>query len=132
MMGFCVNLFTVDASFEMGPRWIFLTDGPFVTISRERVLIFDKNTCAWFAMPERGTEGQREREREREKEREKEEITSSRKNSLGKNFETFLEILSLFPYEMFSWTKFVFPAKKLSLPKRFPKKHIFWRHVKNF
>ena len=53
-------------------------------------------------MPERGTEGQREREREREKKREKEEITSSRKNSLEKNFETFLEILSLFPYEMFS------------------------------
>ena len=70
MMGFCVNLFTVDASFEMGPRWIFLTDGPFVTISRERVLIFDKNTCAWFAMPERRTEGQRERERKRESERE--------------------------------------------------------------
>ena len=46
MMGFCVNLFTVDASFEMGPRWIFLTDGPFVIISRELGLIFDKNTCA--------------------------------------------------------------------------------------
>ena len=27
MMGFCVNLLNVDASFEMGPRWIFLTDG---------------------------------------------------------------------------------------------------------
>ena len=26
-MGFCVNLFIVDASFEMGPRWIFLADG---------------------------------------------------------------------------------------------------------
>ena len=46
MMGFYVNLFTVDASFEMGPRWIFLTDGPFVIISRELGLNFDKNTCA--------------------------------------------------------------------------------------
>ena len=46
MMGFYVNLFTVDASFEMGPRWIFLTYGPFVIISREPGLIFDKNTCA--------------------------------------------------------------------------------------
>ena len=46
MMGFYVNLFTVDANFEMGPRWIFLNDGPFVIISRELGLIFDKNTCA--------------------------------------------------------------------------------------
>ena len=69
MMGFCVNLFIADASFEMGPRWIFFTDGPFVTISREPILIFDKNICAWFAMPERGREGQRERKRERERER---------------------------------------------------------------
>ena len=53
MMGFCVNLFTVDASFEIGPRWIFLTYGPFVIISRELVLIFDKNTCYWFAVAER-------------------------------------------------------------------------------
>ena len=46
MMGFCVNLLNVDASFEMGPRWIFLTDGPFVIISPELGLIFDKNTRA--------------------------------------------------------------------------------------
>ena len=59
MMGFYVNLFTVDASFEMGPTWIFFTDGPFVITSHELGLIFDKNTCAWFAMVER------ERERER-------------------------------------------------------------------
>ena len=69
-MGFCVNLLNVDASFEMGPRWIFLTDGPFV-------------------------------------------------------------IISLFHYEMFSWTKLFIPAKKLSLPKRLPNRQVFWRHVKN-
>ena len=46
MMGFYVNLFTMDASFEMGPRWIFLTDGPFVIISPELGLIFDKNSRA--------------------------------------------------------------------------------------
>ena len=46
MMGFYVNLFTVDASFEMGPTWIFFTDGPFVITSHELGLIFDKNTCA--------------------------------------------------------------------------------------
>ena len=40
-----VNLFTVDANFEMGPRWIFFTDGQFLTISR-------KIACARFAMAE--------------------------------------------------------------------------------
>ena len=25
----------MDANFEMGPRWIFFTDGPFLTISHE-------------------------------------------------------------------------------------------------
>ena len=69
MMGFCVNLFTVDSSFEMGSRWIFLTDGPFVTISCELVLIFDKNTCARFAMAERKRERERKREGQRDRER---------------------------------------------------------------
>ena len=85
MMGFYVNLFTVDASFEMGPRWIFLNDGPFVIISRELGLIFDKNTCAWFAMAERqrereterDIEWQRETERDRETERERERETET-------------------------------------------------------
>ena len=42
-----------------------------------------------------------ERGREREREREREENTSSRKTSTGKVW-NFFEILSLFPYEMFS------------------------------
>ena len=40
-----VNLFTVDANFEMGPRCICFTDGQFLTISREI-------TYARFAMAE--------------------------------------------------------------------------------
>ena len=40
-----VNLFTVDVNFEMGTRWIFFTDGQFLTISR-------KITYARFAMAE--------------------------------------------------------------------------------
>ena len=74
MMGFYVNLFTVDASFEMGPRWIFLNDGPIVIISHELGLIFDKNTCAWFAMAERQREREtgRDREWQRETERDRE------------------------------------------------------------
>ena len=35
----------MDANFEMGPRWIFFTDGQFLTISR-------KITYARFAMAE--------------------------------------------------------------------------------
>ena len=61
-----------------------------------------------------------ERETERQREGEREEITSSRKNLLGKNFEFFFEIMSLFPCEMFSWISFFIPVKKLSLPKRLP------------
>ena len=57
MMGFCVNLITVDANFEMGLWWIFFTDGQFLTVSRELVFIFDKITYAWFAMAEK--EGER-------------------------------------------------------------------------
>ena len=43
----------MDANFEMGPRWIFFTDGQFLTILR-------KITCARFAMAE--IERGRERE----------------------------------------------------------------------
>ena len=77
MMGFYVNLFTVDASFEMGPRWIFLNDGPFVIISRELGLIFDKNACAWFAMAERQRERDRERQRVTERDRETQRETET-------------------------------------------------------
>ena len=58
-MGFCVNFFIVGANFEIDPRWIFFTDGQFLTISRELVLIFDKITYASFAMVEREGEGKR-------------------------------------------------------------------------
>ena len=43
----------MDANFEMGPRWIFFTDGEFLTISRNI-------TYARFAMAE--IERRRERE----------------------------------------------------------------------
>ena len=45
-MGFCVNLFTAGANFEIDTRWIFFTDGQFLTISRELVFFFDKITYA--------------------------------------------------------------------------------------
>ena len=54
-----LNLFTVDANFEMDLRWIFFTDGQFLTISH-------RITYARFAMAD--IEG------------EKEEITSSGKS----------------------------------------------------
>ena len=102
-MGFCVNLFTVDASFEMGPRGIFLTDGSFVIISRELVSFFDRNTCAWFAMAERERKRERERERERARAREtgRGEITSSMKNSLGNSFKFFLKFCHCFSMKCF-------------------------------
>ena len=57
-------------------------------------------------MAERERESDREkkrnREREREKEREREEITSSRGKLRQGKVSRFFEILSLFPYEMFS------------------------------
>ena len=56
----------------MGSRWIFLIDGPYVTISCEHVLIFDKNTCAWFAVAERKRDRDRDRERKRKGQRERE------------------------------------------------------------
>ena len=52
MMGFYVNLFTVDASFEMGPRWIF-----HVNLERER---------------ERERQRQRQRQRQRDRQRHRE------------------------------------------------------------
>ena len=35
-----MNLFNVDANFYMGPRWIFIIDGQFLTILRELISIF--------------------------------------------------------------------------------------------
>ena len=129
MMDFCVNLFTVDANFEMGPRWIFFYWWSifywWLLISRELVFIFHKITYAWFAMAER----RRERVCEREKEREREEIISLKKTSSGKIFKVFFKISSLFPYEMFSWPKLFIPDEKISLPKILSNKHDFRRHI---
>ena len=66
-MGFCVNLFTVDANFEMGPKWIFFTDGQFffhanLFSSFTRLLMLD---LQWQRDGERVCERQKERERER-------------------------------------------------------------------
>ena len=44
MMDFYVSSFTLDANFEMGPRWSFSTDGQFLIVSRELVFIFVKIT----------------------------------------------------------------------------------------
>ena len=96
-MGFCVNLFTVDANFEMGPKWIFFTDGQFffhanLFSSFTRLLMLD---LQWQR------DGERECVRDR-KEREREEITLLMKTSSGKILKVFFKISSLFPYEMFS------------------------------
>ena len=72
----------MDANFEMGPRWIFFTDGQFLTISR-------KITYARFAMAEI------ERGRERGN-------YLARKKFLREKLGVFFWLLSLFPYEMFS------------------------------
>ena len=74
----------------------FLIDGQFVTISQELVLIFDKNTYAWFAMAEGAVE------KEREREREKEDITPSSKTSTEKSFEIFLRFCHFFVMKYFS------------------------------
>ena len=74
----------------------FLIDGQFVTISQELVLIFDKNTYAWFAMAEGAVEKERERERERERGHYPIEQNFDREK-----FRDFFEILSLFRYEIF-------------------------------
>ena len=57
-----------------------------------------------MAERERAIERKREteRERERKREREREEITSSRGKLRQGKVSRFFEILSLFPYEMFS------------------------------
>ena len=55
-----------------------------------------------MAERERAIERKRETEREREREREREEITSSRGKLRQGKVSRFFEILSLFPYEMFS------------------------------
>ena len=69
MMGFCVNLFTVDANFEMGPKWIFFTDGQFffhanLFSSFTRLLMLD---LQWQRDGERECVRDRKRERERER-----------------------------------------------------------------
>ena len=65
MMGFYVNLFTVDASFEMGPRWIF-----HVNLERERQRERDRDRET-----ERETERQRQRQRDRQRHRERQRET---------------------------------------------------------
>ena len=71
----------MDANFEMGPRWIFFTDGQFLTISREI-------NYTRFAMVEKERGGNRK-------------LPHQRKTSQGKVKRLF-EILSLFLYKIFS------------------------------
>ena len=87
MMGFCINLFTVDANFDMGPRSIFFIDGQFLTILGEFVFIFANITYTWFAIAEKG--------------RERVEITSSGKNSPGTSYTLFLRFRHFFHIKCF-------------------------------
>ena len=80
---------------------------------------------------ERDRQTERKRERQRRRQRQRKEITSSRRTSTGKVL-SFLEILSLFPYEMFPWIKLFIPDEKLFLPKILPNKHFFGRYLKAF
>ena len=95
----------MNANFEMGPRWIFFTDGQFLTISR-------KITYARFAM----AEIERGRERGNYLVREK---------FLREKLGDFFWILSLFLYEMFSCPKSFIPDEELSLTKLLSDKNFF-------
>ena len=84
---FCVNLITVDANFDTGARWTFSTDDQFLTVLCELFFIFTSINYTWFVMAE--------------KER--------KLPNWGKLFQgkvaMFFEILSLFPYKIFSWLR---------------------------
>ena len=115
MMGFCINLFTVDANFDMGPRSIFFTDGQFLTILREFVFIFANITSTSFAIAEKGREGESRNYFIREK-------------FASDKLHVIFEISLLFPYKIFSWPK-LSPTKNSPWQKVLSEKQVFWGHI---
>ena len=120
MMGLCVNLFTVDANFEMGPRWIFLRWSIFywwLLISCELVFIFHKFSYAWFAMAERRRERKCVREKREERER---KLPQWRKLLQGKFEGFFLRFHHFFPIKCFPDQNNLSPTKKSPCRKFYP------------
>ena len=86
MMGFCVNLFTVDANFKVGPRCFFLLMVNFLLMVTNFTRTCFRLSQDYLCLISNSRETEREKvcERKEREEREREEITSLKKSSLGK------------------------------------------------
>ena len=123
MMGFCVNLFTVDENFEMGPRWIFLLMDNFLLMVTNFTGTCFHLSKDYLCLICNG----RKRERERERETENYLIED---NFFREKFQGFFFLdFVTFSLRNIFLTKIIYSRRKISLPKILPNKHDFRRHI---
>ena len=119
-MGLCVNLFTVDKNFEMGPRWIFLLMVNFLLMFTNFMRTCFHLSQVYLCLICNGRETEREKVCEREERGEREEITSLKKTSSGKVWRFFLRFHHFFPMKYFPDQNNLSPTKKSPCRKFYP------------
>ena len=122
MMGFYVNVFTMDPNFEMGAKWIFLLMVHFLLMVTNFTQTCFHLLQDYLYLICNGRETERERERVCvwEREREREEITSLKKTSSGKILKIFSRFCHFFPMKCFPDQNYLSPTKKYPCQKFCP------------